>query len=214
MENSFYKESLKKYLDDLASNKPAPGGGSAAALTAATGAALISMVANFTVGKEKYKSVEGEIKGVLSQAESLRQKLMNLVDEDVAAYKKISAAFKLPKDNPEDKRKRSEAIQQALKEVLVPPLEVCKCCQKASELCTVLAEKGNLNLISDVGVAVSLLDSAFQSALLNVEINLKSIKDETFILQIRKILEPMEKKIPVIKEEVENEVAKHLGGSR
>ena len=209
-----YRESLQKYLDDLASNKPAPGGGSAAALAAATGVALLSMVANFTVGKEKYKTVENEIKDVLSEAESLREKLMGLVDQDVAAYKKISSAFKLPKDSAEDKKTRTQAIQQGLKEALSPPLEVCKCCQRASELCPVLAAKGNLNLISDVGVAVSLLDSAFQSALLNVEINLKGIKDEAFILQIRKILEPMEKKISAIKEEVENEVAKHLGGSR
>ena len=209
-----YKAELKKYLDDLAAKLPAPGGGSAAALTAATGVALISMVANFTVGKEKYKSVENEIKGVLSQAESLRQKLMDLVDEDVSAYNKISAAFKLPKESAEDKRKRTGAIQQGLKEALVPPLEVCKCCHKASKLCLVLTEKGNLNLISDVGVAIALLESAFQAALLNVEINLKSIKDEKFILEIRQILEPMEKEIIAIKEEVENEVAKHLGGKK
>ena len=205
-----YQDALKKYLDDLASRKPAPGGGSAAALTAATGAALISMVANFTIGKEKYKSVEDEIKDVLSQAESLRQKLINLVDEDVTAYKKISAAYKLPKDNPEDKRKRNEAIQQGLKEALAPPLEVCRCCHSASKLCSPLAEKGNLNLISDVGVAVALLDSAFHSALLNVEINLKSIKDDKFILEIREILEPMEKELAVISQEVKNRVWKHI----
>lgn len=207
-----YQDSLKKYLDDLASNKPAPGGGSAAALAAATGVALINMAANFTIGKEKYKSVEDEIKEVSSQAEGLRGKLMNLVDEDVAAYKKISSAFKLPKKSPEDKRKRTQAIQQGLKEALAPPLEVCKCCHQAGKLCPVLAEKGNRNLISDVGVAIVLLESAFQAALLNVEINLKSIKDEKFILEIREVLEPMEKELTAIKEEVENEVEKHLGG--
>lgn len=207
-----YQDSLKKYLDDLAAKLPAPGGGSAAALAAASGVALISMVANFTVGKEKYKSAEDEIKDVLSQAEGLRQKLMNLVDQDVAAYKKISAAFKLPKDNPEDKRKRTQAIQQGLKEALGPPLEVCKCSHMASKLCPISAEKGNVNLISDVGVAIALLESAFQAALLNVEINLKSIKDEKFILGIRKTLEPMKKEITAIRKEVENEVEKHLRG--
>ena len=207
-----YQDSLKKYLDDLASSKPAPGGGSAAALAAATGVALISMAANFTIGKEKYKSVEDEIKEVSSQAEGLREKLMNLVDEDVAAYKKISSAFKLPKKSPEDKRKRTQAIQQGLKEALGPPLEVCKCCHQAGKLCPRLAEKGNRNLISDVGVAIVLLESAFQSALLNVEINLRSIKDEKFILEIREVLEPMEKELSAIKEEVENAVEKHLGG--
>ena len=80
-----YQDNLKKYLDDLAARLPAPGGGSAAALTAAAGAALISMVANFTIGKEKYKSAEEEIGNVLSSAEDLRRKLTNLVDEDVTA---------------------------------------------------------------------------------------------------------------------------------
>ena len=205
-----YQDSLKKYLDDLAAKLPAPGGGSAAALTAATGAALISMVANFTIGKEKYKSVEEEIKKVLSSSEDLRQKLINLVDEDVTAYKKLSSAYKLPKDSPEDKRKREQVVQQGLKEALATPLEVCKLSHQAVKLCPVMSEKGNANLISDVGVAVALLASAFQSALLNVEINLKSIKDNEFILKIREVLKPMEEEVEIINQEVGAEVEKHV----
>ena len=205
-----YQDNLKKYLDDLASKKPAPGGGSAAALTAATGAALISMVANFTIGKEKYKTAEEQIKEALSSSEAIREKLMSLVDEDVAAYKKVSQAYNLPKDSPEDKRKRQQAIQEGLKEALASPLEVCKCCHQAVKLCPIIAEKGNVNLISDVGVAVALLESGFESALLNVEINLKNIKDEQFILGIREILEPMEKEVDAISQEVTSEVKKNL----
>lgn len=205
-----YKDALKKYLDDLAAKLPAPGGGSAAALTAATGAALISMVANFTIGKEKYKSAQEQIKEVLSSSEDLRQKLIDLVDEDVTVYKKLSNAYKLPKDSPEDKRKRDQAIQEGLKEALTVPLEVCKCCHQAIKFCPLIGEKGNVNLISDVGVAVALLASAFQSALLNVEINLKNIKDEQFILGIREILEPMEKEIDAIGQEVTSVVKKNL----
>ncbi len=205
-----YRDSLKKYLDDLASKKPAPGGGSAAALAAALGVSLMSMVANFTVGKEKYKAVEDEIKAVLSSAEALREQLLKLVNEDVVAYKKLSGAYKLPKDNPEDKKKREQAIQAGLKEALTSPLEVCKCCHQAGKLCPILGEKGNLNLISDVGVAVALLKSAFQSALLNVEINLKYIKDDEFILKVREVLEPMEQELAVINQEVIGEVEKHL----
>lgn len=205
-----YKEQLKKYLDDLAANLPAPGGGSAAALTAATGVALISMVANFTIGKEKYKAVEGQIKRILSSSEELREKLTTLVDEDVAAYKKLSQGFNLPKDSPEDKRKRAQTVQQGLKEALATPLEVCKCCHQAIKLCPAIAEKGNLNLISDVGVAAALLTSAFQSALLNVEINLKSIKDEQFMLGIREIVEPMEKEAEAINQQVKSAVQKSL----
>ena len=205
-----YQDTLKKYLDDLAAKLPAPGGGSAAALTAATGAALISMVANFTIGKEKYKFVEEEIKKVLSSSEDLRQKLINLVDEDVTAYKKLSSAYKLSKDSPEDKRKREQAMQEGLKEALATPLEVCKLSHQAVKLCPVMSEKGNANLISDVGVAVALLASAFQSALLNVEINLKSIKDNEFILKIREVLKPIEEEVEIINQEVGAEVEKHV----
>ena len=197
-----YQGELKRYLDDLASRKATPGGGSAAALTASTGVSLISMVANFTLGKEKYKSVEDEIKAVLSSSESLRERLLNLVDQDVAAYRKISGAYKLPKDSAGDKIKQEEAIQLGLREALAPPLEVCKLCHQAIKLCPVLAEKGNVNLITDVGVAVNFLESAFQSALLNVEVNLKYIKDEEFIVEVRKILEPMEEELETIRQEV------------
>lgn len=205
-----YYETLKKYLDDLAGRKPAPGGGSAAAMAAAVGVSLISMVANFTIGKEKYKSSENEIKELLSSSEALREKLMNLVDEDVVAYRKVSCAYKLPKESPQDKKKREQAIQSGLKEALAAPLEVCKCCHQGSKLCPVLLKKGNVNLISDVGVAVALLKSAFQSALLNVEINLRGLKDREFILQVRAVLEPMEKELTVIDQEVTGEVEEHL----
>jgi len=205
-----YKETLKKYLDDLAARKPAPGGGSAAALTAATAVALISMVANFTIGKDKYKAFEDEIKKVLYQAQGLREKLSNLVDEDVAAYKKISHAYKLPKETSEEKAKRTEAIQAGLKEALVPPFEVCKCSHQAVKLCPTLIEKGNTNLITDMAIASLMLWDAFQSALYNVEINLKSIKDDEFILKIREVLEPMQKEIEAINQEVNNAVKKYL----
>ncbi|MBN2097193.1 MAG: cyclodeaminase/cyclohydrolase family protein [Candidatus Omnitrophica bacterium] len=205
-----YKNALKKYLDDLASKLPAPGGGSAAALTAATGTALLSMVANFTLGKEKYKAVQGEIKEILFSAESLREKLMQLVDQDIVAYKKLSSAYKLPKESTEDKKKRSLAIEQGLKEALGTPLEICKCCHKAVKLCPALAKKGNSNLISDVGVASLLLQSAFESALLNVDINLKYIKQQEFIVEVREIIGPMQKELSAISQEVIKEVKDNL----
>ena len=207
-----YKDTLSKYLDDLAAKLPAPGGGSAAALTAATGAALISMVANFTVGKEKYKSAEGQIKSILSSSESLRKRLTDLVDEDAGAYKRVSAAYKLPKACLQDKRKRAQAIQKALREALAAPLEICKCSYEAAKFCPVLMRKANSNLVSDAGVAVVLLASAFQSALFNIQINLKGIKDDKFILGIREIIEPMEKEMFILEEEVKNGVKKHLTG--
>ena len=184
--------SIRSYLDDLAAKRPTPGGGSAAALVGATGAGLLSMVANF--------SKEEVIKKILQKTEDLRRELAELVDRDVAVYQKVSAAYKLPKEKPTQKRRRSKAIQDALKEASTVPLEVCKLCHEAIKLCGELVEKGNVSLISDVGVGACLLESAFQSALLNVEINLKGLKDEKLIVETRKILEPLIGEVHAYKE--------------
>ena len=98
------QDSLKTYLDDLASTKPAPGGGSAAALAGAVGAALASKVANFTIGKEKYKAVEKEISGVLDDSELLREVFNRLSSEDIHAYQNLAAAFRMPKETPAEKK--------------------------------------------------------------------------------------------------------------
>lgn len=193
-----YTNSLQQYLDDLAAGKPAPGGGSAAALTGAVGAALLSMVCNFTLGKEKYKAYQTEIGDILTRSERLRAELLLLVDEDVAGYKKLSAAYQLPVNTPEDKKKRSQAIQNGLKEAVSVPLKVCQACHQAVKLAPVLGEKGNVNLISDVGVAVFFLEAAHRAAMLNVDINLNSIKDNQFILQVREIIGPLDEEIGLI----------------
>ena len=186
--NTYSESSIRDYLNELASKAPVPGGGSAAALVGATGAALLSKVANFTIGKEKYKSVEKEIENILERSEALREEFIKLCSEDAKAYRKLSGAFKLPKT--EDRKSK---IEDALKEALAVPLEVCKKANETIKLCMPVAQKGNINLITDVGDAALMLDCAFKSALLNVEINLKSIKDKQFILEIKKTLEPIEK---------------------
>lgn len=201
-----YQDIFGKYLDDLASKKPAPGGGSAAALIGATGAALLSKVANFTVGKEKYKSVEKEMRGILERSEALRGKFNKLCAEDVDAYKKLSDAFKLPKDDGA----RKEKVQNALKEASHVPLEVCKTAHEGMKLCLFVSQKGNINLITDTGIASLMFKCTFHSGLLNVEINLNGITDKEFINGIRKTLEPMEKEISRINDEVKKEVKKHL----
>ncbi len=158
-------KTLKQYLDDLAAKLPAPGGGSAAALNAALGASLISMVVNFTLGKPKYAKYEKELKVILEKSEELRNEFLRLVDLDVLAYK-------------------SKNIRDALN----IPLMVCRLCCEGVKLCPELITKGNINLISDVAVAAILLESAFQSAYFNVEINLKSLGDKILAGRIRKEL--------------------------
>jgi len=197
-----YKDSLRSYIDDLAAKKPAPGGGSAAALSASLGVALISMVANFTLGKEKYKPVERDVEAILTTSETLRKKLLVLVDEEVYGYELVSGAYRLPKESDEQKQKRTQEIQKALKGAMSAPFEVCRASFEALKLTPELAEKGNSNLISDVGVAVSFLHSAFQSALLNVQINLDGIKDNDFLAKTKKMLEPWEEEVSLLSEEV------------
>ncbi len=187
----YIEEPLKKYLDEAASGAPTPGGGSVAALAGALGAALTSMVCNFTVGKKKYKDVEAEVAQILSEAENLRAKLLELMVEDTQVYGKVSEAYGMPNNTPQKKEARSEAIQIALKEAMKAPLEAAICCHKILKLNEPLVEKGNKNLISDVGVAVLLAESAMRSAVLNVEINLSYIKDEKLRQETRDKLRPM-----------------------
>jgi len=173
-------DGVQRYLKALASDAPAPGGGSATALVGALGAALNCMVANFTVGKANYAHVEDEIKGVLDECQKLRQELFVLMAADEEAYGKVAAAYKLPKETDEQKAERANAVQAALKSAAQVPLRVAQCCRRVLELAEPLVEKGNENLISDAGVAAQLAHAGLNASWLNVEINLRSIKDEAF----------------------------------
>lgn len=182
-------KSLKRYLDDLAAKKPAPGGGSAAALNAALGASLISMVVNFTVGKPKYALFENELKEILEKSEKLREEFLNLVDLDVAAFK-------------------SKNIRDALD----VPFMAARLCFEGIKLCPPLIKKGNINLISDVAVAAILFEAAFAAAYFNVEINLKSFDDKKLVKGIRKELAQKAKVIKKIRAETEEKVGKIIRG--
>lgn len=185
-----YKDSfLKVYLDDLAAKKPAPGGGSAAALAAALGAALMSMVCNFTVGKEKYKDVQDRINEMLSRTEEVRKELLELVDLDCIAY-------------------QSKDLQKALD----VPMEVCRLSNELALLCPELAEIGNVNLISDVGCAYYSFEAAFKSARLNVEINLKNLIDSAKKDELLKELDNLEEGFEKTKQEVGDRVGKSIRG--
>jgi len=169
------------FLDELASSAPAPGGGSAAALAAAIGAALVSMVANLTVGKKKYANVQDDMQRILAQSEALRHKCLELLESDVAAYTEVSVAYKMPRDTEEQKKARTTAIQKALKGATAVPMELAETCVEILNLCPESAEKGNVRAVSDVGVGALMAEAALRAAALNVLINLGSIKDEAFV---------------------------------
>jgi len=180
---------LQKYLDHLAAKLPAPGGGSAAALNAALGAALISMVVNFTLGKPKYEKYDKELKEVLSHSEKLRNEFLNLVDLDVTAYK-----------------------SKDLRAALNVPFMVCRLCYETIQLCPPLIDKSNHNLISDVVVAAVLLESGFSSAYYNVEINLKFLKDKDFSHKVRKELLEKNRRVKRIRLKTEEKVGAIIRG--
>jgi len=169
------------FLDELASPSPAPGGGSVAALAGALGAALTTMVCNLTIGKKKYAPVEEEMKKVRTEAERLRTRFTELVDEDTLAFNKVMEAFTLPKDSEAQKTIRNAAITAATKEATLVPLEVMKHCIDAMALAQQVASSGNSNSASDAGVSALMLHAACESAALNVRINLNGISDGDFV---------------------------------
>lgn len=171
---------VQNFLDQLASQASTPGGGSAAAIMGAMGAALVSMVCNLTIGKKNYAAVEGELKEVLQRSEELRQRLTGMVADDIRVFNQVMSAYGMPKDTDDQRSARGSTIQDALKEATVVPLACAKACAEVIELSRAAADKGNLNVISDAGVAVMAAYGALKSAALNVYINVGNIKDQHF----------------------------------
>ena len=187
----YLEKPLKHYTDMLASGAPAPGGGSAAALVGALGAALNSMVANFTVGREKFAAVEADVQRLLARSEDLRAQLERLTQTDTEAYGEVAAAQKMPRDTDEQKAARTAAVQAALKAAAEVPREAVRAAYGVLEVAAELVEKGNPNLITDVGVAAKFGVAALECAALNVDINLAYIKDEAYNRAVRSEMKPL-----------------------
>lgn len=179
-EREYVDWTIKSYLDRLASEEPEPGGGSVAALVGALGAALVTMVTDLTLGKEKYAAVQADMAEIKQQSEKLRARLQELVSLDAMAYAKVAAAMKLPKDDAQQKAERNTQMQAALKGACEVPLEIAETAAEVARLSLPAAEKGNANAVSDAAVAVVLADAAAHSAALNVKINVSWIEDREF----------------------------------
>jgi formiminotetrahydrofolate cyclodeaminase len=173
--------SVTDFVNTLASDAPAPGGGSAAALYGAMGAGLTAMVACLTQGRKKYAEYAEFAAQVERRGNELKNRLLAVMDEDTAAFNQVSAAFALPKDTEEQKLARSAAIQAGLKACTLTPLDCMELAADAASLAWDLLDHGfNQSSASDLGVAFLSLSSALRGAWLNVLINLGSLKDETF----------------------------------
>ena len=210
----YIDKSIKHYVESAASGDPTPGGGSVAALAASLGAALTSMVYNLTEGKKAYKDLdEKDRKEMDNNFEEIKksiEKLNHFVDEDTKAFDDVMKAFKMPKETEEEKQKRSDAIQSGYKKALELPLDCAKECERVLELQDAFARNGNSNAITDVGVGALLAYTGLEGALLNVNINLNSIKDDSYREEKRKEAQELLDKGKVLKDKLMEKVYSRL----
>jgi formiminotetrahydrofolate cyclodeaminase len=168
---------VERWLDELASDAPAPGGGAAAAMNVAIGAALVSMVCNLTIGKPRYAEHEQTMAEVLARATELRADALRLADEDARAFDAVAAAYRLPKETEEEKRARSAAIQAGLRTAADVPLRTAGVAAEVIGLAARIVDGSNVNVVSDVAVAAASARAGLVAAALNVEVNLASMTD-------------------------------------
>jgi len=177
----------REFLEALASGAPTPGGGGAAALLGAAGAALGQMVTNLTIGKKKYAPVEEEMLSLRQELEEIRQKLLDLVEEDEKAFAPLAAAYAIPKEQPD----RAEILEKATLEACRPPMEMMELLCRAVRCAAVLAEKGSRLAVSDAGCAAAFCRAALESASLNVFINTKTLRDREAAEELNRKAETM-----------------------
>jgi formiminotetrahydrofolate cyclodeaminase len=173
------QQPISEWLDDLASSTPAPGGGAAAALIAATGAALLGMVTNLTIGNPRYADQEPLMTAARQKAEALRQRALQLAAADAEAFSAVIAAYKLPRGTAEEQEHRSSAVQRALVAAARVPLDLAGVAEQIIRQAESLLEGANANVISDVAVAADAARAALTSAAVNVQINIAALQDAT-----------------------------------
>ena len=170
----------RDFVDEVSSESPAPGGGSVAALAGSLCAALSAMVANLTVGKPGYEKVWPEMSDLAEKGQDIKDKLAKAVDEDTNVFNHLMEAMRLPKSTPEQKAVREKAMEEGYKKAAAVPLQTAKTCLEAMRISLTAAQKGNANSASDAGVAALMARAGVEGAVLNVLINLGSIKDQAF----------------------------------
>ena len=170
----------EEFLTVSASSSPTPGGGSVSAYVGALAASMTCMVANLTIGKEKFKDVEPQVKEILAQAEGVLSDLKTGLSQDIAEFSNFMAALKLPKNTDEEKAQRTAKMQEVLVSATDTPLTIAQNCFKVLQLAKEIAPIGNKGAISDVGVSAYLAESALKAAMFSVDINLPQVKDEGY----------------------------------
>lgn len=183
----------KEFINKVIGNDPVPGGGSVSALNGALATSLAAMVANLTIGRKKYAEVNDIMEDLSVRFAELSEKLIADVDRDSEAYDRVFAAFKLPKETDEEKEIRTTAIQRETIYAAQVPMEVARIVHSILPMIDVVARKGNANAVTDACVAMMCARTAILGALLNVRINLMSIKDEKFVHEMKEEADMIEK---------------------
>jgi len=200
---------LQELLGELAGASATPGGGSAAALAGAMGAALVSMVCTLTSGKPRFAAVEDELQGVLAEAEFLRRRLVDLAEADSHAFDQVMAAYRLPKGTLEEQTQRHAAVQAALGQATQVPLETAEACASVVRLAAQVVAKINPSTLSDAGTAALLGEAGLRAAQLNVMTNLAAIHDPAFVQAKQQALNVLLTDVDQAKERVVAYVVEH-----
>jgi formiminotetrahydrofolate cyclodeaminase len=203
--------SVEEFSQVLGSNSPAPGGGSVAALSGSLGADLISMVCNLSIGKEDYESFRNELTAALEKSQALSKSLLKRVDLDTEAFNGVMAAFKMAKETESEKELRKEAIQIGFKEAVQSPAGIARECFEVLQLAEKLIGKSNSNALSDLGVASQQAYAGLEGGIMNVKINVPSIKDEDFVAQYSSEISALLEDGRRIKNNISQFISKEIG---
>lgn len=207
----FFEQSLREVIDVSASTSPTPGGGSVSALVACFGVAMTAMVSGLTLGKEKYKDVQPEVRDILEASKTLLSRLEELVEADIAEFDNFMAAYRLPRDTDAEKQARETAIQTALKGATDTPMEIAGVCLEVLRLTDRLSTIGSKMAISDAGVAALVAEAALEGVLLSVEINTPMIHDRDYVLRIIREKEQMTAEAKILRDAILAVVRDRIG---
>lgn len=201
---------VKEFLNKVAGNEPVPGGGSVAALSGGIASSLAAMVANLTIGKKGYEDVAEAMQEIAAKMLQLQAQFVTDIDRDSEAYDKVFTCFKMPKATDEEKVVRSRAIQEATKHAALVPMQVARQAFALMPYIADVARRGNRNAVTDACVAMMSARSAVLGALLNVRINLGSLKDKEFAAQLQIEADELERQAYAIEKELLDEINKEL----
>jgi formiminotetrahydrofolate cyclodeaminase len=201
---------VKEFLDKVAGKDPVPGGGSIAALNGAIASSLSAMVAGLTIGKKGYEDLYDLMEKISSTTLKAKDSFVDDIDRDSDAYDRVFGCFKMPRTTDEEKRRRSQAIQDATKHAALVPMQVARNAYSLMDVIADVARKGNSNAVTDACVAMMSARSAVLGALLNVRINLGSLKDKDFVFKLQAEADQLEQDACKKEKELLSEIKQKL----